>query len=473
MKILLLSPPTENSRFPPLGIAYISSFLNANGHEAVIKDANNISAKEIVNSVKKYAPDIVGITMNTTNRFVAIDILKKVKKRYNLPTIAGGPHATIMTDQLLKNYPHIDYIVRNEGEFVTLNLLNSLEKGKDLGNITGLSYRKNNQVFHNARAEPIKDLDILPYPDYNFFDLKNYSKNPEHPKEILKFPVGSIMSSRGCPYHCIFCSTSQLWGHRIRFRKPEFVVDEMQNLLKEHNTRYIVFNDDNFTADRKRAIEICKVIIKRGLQKEITWACSSEVNIINRDLLEWLKKAGCHMIEYGVEDPGEEGTRFFKKAHTQKQLFEAFKLTNEIGLKSRSFVIVGGDHESKENIELKKRLMEKINPTATTASLLLAFPGTELFERGKQRGLWDDSIWLRPCVGKKFHNYVPIYHSENMDLNGLFEASADLYYWWNRKKGSFRFREQAGVVKGLIKRRDFLKIYAMGKSVIKRSVKGL
>ncbi len=115
--------------------------------------------------------------------------------------------------------------------------------------------------------------------------------------------------------------------------------------------------------------------------------------------------------------------------------------------------------------------MEKLNPTVTTASLLIAYPGTEIYEKGKQRGWWDDSIWLKKCTGKKFHNYVPIYPSKNMTLSQLFSASAEINYWWNKKKNNFDLKSTLGVVKGLIKRRDFLKLYTMSKSVIFRTLR--
>lgn len=470
MKILFLSAPSQGLLFPPLGVAYIAALLNENGHEAILKDGNNCTLKEILNYTGLVKPDIVGITMNTTIRFEVLQLAKAVKKRYNLPIILGGPHPTLMPDQLLKNYPFVDYIIRNEGEYVCLNLLNALEKGGDLKKIKGLSYKKNNEVIHNPPVDVIADLDSLPYPEYRFFDLKKYSKQPEHPKELINYHMASIISSRGCPYRCTFCSSSTFWGHKIRYRKPEFVVDEIEKLYLKYNVRYIVFNDDNFTTDKKRAIEICKLIIKKGLHEKIKWLCRSEVNIVDIELLSWLKKANCDMIEYGVEDASEEGLKFFKKAHTLKQLFNAFRITNEVGLRSRSYFIVGGDHESVENIELKKKVIERLNPTTTSASLLLAYPGTEIYENGKNRGWWDDSIWLKPCIGKTFHNRAPIYPSKNFKLSQLFAASADIDYWWNTKKNSFSMKDKIRTAFLLVKRRDFSKIFWMGKAVIKQSI---
>lgn len=468
--------PSQGLLFPPLGVAYITSLLNKKGHQAIIRDGIGSSFRELVDYVGLVKPDIVGITMNTTIRFEALKLAKAVKDKYNLPIILGGPHPTLMPDQLLKNYPFVDYIIRNEGEYVCMNLLDALEKGRDwkyLKKIKGLSYKSDNKVFHNPPADVISDLDALPYPEYRFFDLKKYSKQPEHPKELTDYPMASIISSRGCPYRCTFCSSSTFWGHKIRYRKPEFVVDEIEKLYLRYGVRYIVFNDDNFTTDRKRAIEICKLLIKKRLHEKIAWLCRSEVNIVDRELLSWLKKANCDMIEYGVEDASEEGLRFFKKAHTLKQLFNAFKITNEVGLRSRSYFIVGGDHESLENIGLKKAVIERLNPTTTSASLLLAYPGTEIYEIGKKRGWWDDSIWLKPCIGKTFHNRAPIYPSKNFKLSQLFAASADIDYWWNSKKNSFNMKDKVRAAFILVKRGDFSKIFWMGKAVIKQSLNKL
>lgn len=475
MKILFLAPPTKGDYTPPLGIAYITSVLNENGHKAIIKEGVNKSFRELVRSVKQINPEIVGITMNTTNRFACLKLAKEIKQRYGLPIILGGPHATFMTDQILRNYPFVDYIIRNEGEYTCLNLLNELERGKgemkSLKKIKGISYREGKKIIHNEQADFITDLDSLPYPEYKFFNLDEYRKLPEHPKEFLKYPAGSIIPTRGCPHKCTFCSTSEFWGHNIRFRKPESILEEIEHLYSKYNTRYIIFNDDNFTINRKRAIDFCKLMVKSGLSDKVKWNCLSEIGTVNKELITWLKKANCNMIGYGMEDVSPEGLSFFKKHHTLKQAFKTFKLTNDAGIKIRSYFIVGGDHETLQNIKLKKKIIEKLNPTETTASLLLAYPRTRIFEIGKERGYWDESVWLKPCTGKNFHNYVPILPSKHVSLKELFAASADIEFWWNRKKGYFDLRNRVNTAVDLLKCKDFLKIYVMGKAILLRSLK--
>lgn len=465
MKILFLSSPGKDLGNPSVGVAYITAMLNKNNHEAIIYDGDNKTTEDILNTVTRVKPDIVGISMLTNARFACLNVARRIKKQFNLPIIVGGPHATLMSKQLMENYPFLDYLVRGEGEYICLDLLNALEKEGDLNKIKGLSYRKEGKIIHNPSAKLIEDLDALPFPEYKFFDLASYSKQPHYPKELLNYPVGCVTSSRGCPYNCTFCSSSNLWGRKIRFRNPKKVVDEIEELYIKYNIRYIVFMDDHFTANRQRAIDICKLIIKRKLK--IKWECHSEVNVINKEILDWMKKAGCYLIAYGVEDTSEEGLRFFKKAHNLEQLYNAFKLTKEAGIKTLSYFIIGGDHETKENIELKKKAIKKLDPDITTASILVAFPGTELFERGKKNGWWNDDIFLTPCVGKKFYSGVPIYPPKNITLEQMFEEVAGFDYWWNKKKGGFSLRSKFPLILSLLKNRDFAKIFSMSKAVIK------
>ena len=472
MNVLFLSPPLKEKMFPSLGIAYLASILNENGHDAMLNDGNNSSFSDLLSYVNKIKPDIVGITMNTTNRFEALKLSKEIKDKFKLPIMLGGPHPTLLSDQILKNYPFVDYIIRNEGEYSTLELINSLSKSGDLKKIKGLSYRQGSNIMHNERAEIIPDLDKLPFPEYKFFDLMSYAKQVEYPRELDKYPHGSIISSRGCPYQCTFCSSSSFWGHKIRFRSAKNVVDEIEHLYNNYNIRFIMYNDDNFTSDRERAIQICKMIIDKGLHKNMMWQCRAEVNLMNKELVSWMKKAGCNMIEFGVEDATPEGIKAFKKSHTQQQVRDAFKLMKEFDIKTKSYFIVGGPHETKKNIELKKQFIQELDPTVTTASILLAYPGTEIYEDGKKNGLWDDSVWLNKCVGKKFHNHTPIYTGPNLNYSELMEASAEINHWWGRKTGQqYSIRDNIKVAFDMVKEREFYKIYSMSKGVLKNMFK--
>lgn len=470
MKALFLSPPQNEKVFPSLGIAYLTSVLNKNGHEAFLHDGVDSSIKEIIRYADKISPEVVGITMNTTNRFEALELAKLIKNRYRIPIILGGPHPTLVPDQLLKNYNFIDFIIRNEGEYSTLELINSLEKKIDLDKVFGLSYRKDKEVIHNPRALIIENLDELPFPEWRFFDLKKYVSQPEYPEEYKNHPYGSIISSRGCPFKCTFCSSSNFWGYKIRFRSAKSVLDEIK-MLYNLGIRFIVFNDDNFTSDKKRTIEICKMIINEGLHEKMGWQCRAEVNVVDDELLMWMKKANCNMLEFGVEDCTEEGIRWFKKSHTKSQTKTAFELCKRYRIKTKSYFIVGGDHETKENIRIKKKYIEELDPDVTTASILLAYPMTEVYEIGKKKGLWNDNIWLKECVGEKYHSNAPIYTGPNLTYSEISAASAEILYWWRKKKGQVSLRENLSIALKMMKQGDFSKLSSMSLAVLRQGIR--
>ncbi len=469
MKVLFLSPPQEDKMFPSLGIAYVAAMLNKNGHEAAINDGAGVSQEYMLKSAKKINPQIVGLTMNTTNRFEVLDLAKKIKDLLKIPIILGGPHPSLLPDQLLKNYPFVDFIVRNEGEYSTLALINALEQKKDIKNVKGISYREKNKIIHNPPAKIITNLDVLPFPEWKFFDLKKYGKQIEYPPEYRDYPVGSIISSRGCPFSCTFCSSSQLWGHKIRYRSAKNVVEEIK-MLYNLGIRFFVYNDDNFTADKKRAIEICKLMIKEGLHEKMGWQCRAEVNMMNDEILELMKKANCNMIEFGVEDCSPEGLNWFRKGHMHGQVKKAFELCQKHGIKTKSYFIIGGDHETKENIKRKKEYIEELNPDITTASILLAYPGTEIYEIGKKKGLWDDEVWLTKCIGEKFHSCAPIYTGPNVTYQDLFAASADINYWWGKRKGQYTIKDNIKIALDMLRKGDIKKLITMSFAVIKQNI---
>jgi len=469
MKTLFLAPPTEEMMFPSLGIAYLTSVLNKNGHEAELRDGAKETHENLIKETRKFNPDVVGLVMNTTNRFKVLNLAKEIKEKLGIKVMLGGPHPTLMTQQLLENYNYIDYIIRNEGEFSTLNLMNALEKNKDFKNIKGLSYKKGGEIINNPREAPIMNLDKLPFPDYQFFNLKNYAKQPEHLKEFKDYHQGSVISSRGCPFRCTFCSASYFWGHKIRFRSVQSMIDEIKYQHNNFGIKFIMFNDDNFTSDRQRAIKFCEAFKKEGLHKEIMWQCRAEVNMMNHELISKMKEAGCDMIEFGIEDASEEGLKAFQKSHTLQQVRDAFKLTNKLDVRTRAYFIIGGPHESKENIKVKKKFMLEIKPTIATTCILVAYPKTGIYELGKSQGLFDDTIWLKDLKGEAYHSNAPIYPGPNLSYNDVIEAATEISYWWGSKisKDRYNMFDNIKAAGNMMKRREFRKMWVMGKGVLK------
>ena len=471
MKVVLLNTPLNDKAFPSLGLAYIVSILNKNGHDCSMHDGANATFNEMIDFVEKENPQLVGLSMTTNYRFEVLALAKAIKEKFGCLIMLGGPHPTLMHDQVMKNYDYIDFIVRNEGEYTTLNLVNALERGEVRDNyskILGISFRKGKEIVHNAPAPIIEDLDALPYPEWKFFDLKKYIKWSEFP--FKDSPHGSIITSRGCPFRCAFCSSNNFWGYKVRFRSAQSVVDEMKYLYNTFGMKFILFNDDNFTSDRERTIEICKLILKEGLEKKVLWQCRAEVNIITEELVSWMKKAGCTMIEFGVEDCTDVGLAWINKGHRAHQVKPAFDLCKKYGIMTKSYFIVGGDFETKENIAAKKKYIEELNPDITTMATLLAYPKTKVFDLGVEKGLWTEDIWLKNLEGIEYAGNVPIYTGPNLTFSELNTASADVLFWWGRKKGYLNFGELFKNATGMIKKGEFKKLGIAVSAVIKQKL---
>jgi anaerobic magnesium-protoporphyrin IX monomethyl ester cyclase len=391
MDLLLINPPREipqHADFPPMGLAYIASYLKQHGITVRVLDAASFSWKQLQKAFKIHAPRIVGIPCWTVEReqsFRAAKLVKTVLPESKL--IMGGHHATSFPAHMFR-LAGTDAVVIGEGEITSLELVKAMLADEDLGNVRGIAYIKEGEVVFTEPRPLIEDLDSLPFPCHDDFNLDEYLGLPEN-----KGRACSIMTSRGCPHKCIYCSGSNFWHRKWRPRSPENVLDEIEWVYKDLNVRNILFFDDNFTVNKERAIKICEGIIERGLN--IKWVAESHVSHINRELLEWMKKSGCYRIDFGVESGSPRILKTVQKKQTVEQIEEAFKLTHEAGIKPRAYLMVGNPGEDEETIKETAAFMKKIKPWDTLgAHPLLVLPSTKVYEMAKAKGIIDDDYWL-------------------------------------------------------------------------------
>lgn len=437
MKIFFCTPPSKIKPGPPLGIGYLAAVLEKANHQVFFQDGSLVPVKTLIKEIQAENPTLVGIYMNTVTRFDAISLAELIKDKVNLPIIIGGPHPTLMADQLLCHYDCFDYVLRGEAEESLVQLLDCLEKGQSLEKILGLSFRKNKQIVHNPPAPFIKDLDKLPFPKHEMFDYRRYPV-PEQAsgKDLMVVPV---IASRGCPFNCLFCSASQLVGHTYRFRSAQNVIDEVSFLHQNLKANYIYFQDDHFFLNKKRTEEFCQGMIKKGLAEKVRWRCTGRVDCLDGPTLELMKKGGCDFICFGVESATEEGLKFFNKKFTLSQVRKVFAVSRRIGIRRGANFILGGDHETKETIEKQRQLIEELDPEIAGPSILTVFPGTDLFRLAKKKGLLDEKIWLERSPQVPFHNNVPLYSGPHLDNDTLIREAARITFWWNQmeKKNQF------------------------------------
>lgn len=438
MKIFLCTPPIKEKPGPHLGLGYLAAVMEKENHQVFFQDGCFTSLGGLINEIQKNSPDLVGIYMNTVTRFEVISLAEQIKSRLNLPVVVGGPHATLMPDQLLRHYKCLDYVIRGEAEESLPTFLTCLKNHQPLEKVLGLSFRKKKEIIHNPPAPFIKDLDSLPFPKHEMFDYRRYPV-PEQVSE-KGLTVIPMISSRGCPFNCNFCSSSRVAGHTYRTRSAKNVVEEIVYLRKALKANYIYFQDDHFFLDKKRTQEFCQEMIKRGLAEKIRWRCTGRVDCLDFPTLKLMKKAGCDFICFGVESATEEGLKFFNKKFTLSQVRKVFDLSHQAGIKRGANFIIGGDHETLATIEKQRELIKELDPEIAGPSVLTIFPGTDLFLLAKKKGMLDENIWLENSPKIPFHNNVPLYPGPNLDHDTLLKEAAKITLWWNQmEKRNYHF----------------------------------
>jgi radical SAM superfamily enzyme YgiQ (UPF0313 family) len=383
MKILLIFAPYSRLKQPhpnefPLGLGYLAAVLRQQGYRAEIADltVRTPDINQLRNLFRSSRPDVVGVSAMTENYRQALWVARVARKTLkDVKIVMGGVHATFQYSEVLRECPEIDVIVVGEGEKTMLELTETLDKGLDqsrISEIPGLALRRKDEILLTAPREKIQNLDELPYPAFDLLvhpELKDYFE-----EETRRLP---LITSRGCPYECVFCSTSKMHGRKYRARTPENVVDEIAYDIKKYQVNGINFVDDLFTLNHQRTTKICQEIIERKI--EIKWGCLSRVDCITPELLKIMKQAGCTGIFYGIESLSNNVLRKVKKGFTYKEIKQAINWTTKEELDVDASFILGLPGETPESLQLIPRFVTEtgINRRVLT-NMLQILPGTEL-----------------------------------------------------------------------------------------------
>jgi anaerobic magnesium-protoporphyrin IX monomethyl ester cyclase len=451
MKILLIFPPYNLSEEfqglsevgnmqPPLGIAYIGAVLEKAGHEVKIIDAPplGLGIKEIVKEAEIFSPDYIGLSVSTVDFNKSLELAKELKKKLNLLIIIGGPHVTAIPEEVM-SYSGFDFGVIGEGEETIVSLLSALKNKTDLTKVDGLIFRQKKKIIKNKPREYIKDLDQIPFPTRHL--MPELSKYHPTPATYQNFPVGTMITSRGCPYQCNFCFRG-VFGNKWRFRSPENVVSEMEILIKEYGAREIRLWDDTFNADTERVKDICRLIIKKKLK--FSWTCLGRVNKADKEMFKLMKKAGCWQISYGIESGNEEILKSLNKGITKKMVEEAVKETTEAGVQALGFFILGLPGETEKTMRETIDFAKSLPLSVANFTIATPYPGTKLWLEAEKRGFLKDVSYDKLLVNlpdRLF--YVP----EGLTAKKVqeFEVKAYREFYRNPK---FIFR-QLGQIKDL------------------------
>lgn len=384
MSVLLINPrpwPPVPARLltPPLGLAYLAAALKAAGIKTWLLDADalDLAPRQVLAFARNLKPAIIGLTAMTPTVAAAYELLEVLRPATDC-LVLGGPHASAIGPEVFSDCPvPLEAAFGGEAdESFPAFVRKVLAGGKvEQGEIPGL-------FLPGVSASPpwpiIQDLDRLPFPDRDDLPHRKY-RHPLFPGH----EITTIITSRGCPYHCLFCD-KHVSGSRWRPRSPRNVIAELTDIvLKSRITRIIIY-DDLFTLDRNRVIAICQAIIRTGLR--LAWKCEGRVNRVDPEMLAWMKRAGCEMVAYGVETATEKGRDFLKKDFTLDQVHAAFAMTRAAGIKTLGYFLLGIPGETEEDELETIKLAIDIGADYAQFGVLSPLPGTELHRLALQKG---------------------------------------------------------------------------------------
>jgi anaerobic magnesium-protoporphyrin IX monomethyl ester cyclase len=379
--------------FPPLSLAYLAAVLEEEDVEVSILDqpAHGLSNDEAARWVEKERPDVVGFSTLASSGRTAAEISAKVKEENpDVVTVFGNHHATFNAERILKKYPAVDIVARGEGERTVVQLASCLKNGEDLKTVQGINYRNGGEVAATPNQPLIKDLDTIPFPDRNLIGAEYHCLMAGANVAPKKFT--SIVTSRGCAYSCRFCSCTEFVRNRWRARSAENTLEEMC-LLASEGYKQLIFVDDNFTLNPKRAIAIC-----RGMQREkldMEWIAEGRVDNFSYELAREMVKAGLRILYFGIESANQRILNYYRKTITPVQAETAIRTAKKAGVDVivGSF-IVGAPDETRQEIENTINFAVRNRIDIPQFNILGAHPGNDIWNEFEAKGLLNaDEHW--------------------------------------------------------------------------------
>ncbi len=429
-EVTLINPPQHTAYpQPPVGLALIAAILEKEGYRVNLVDANALNLKPEKAAALATGADIIGLTAMTPTISPAIDIARQLKQANPEHTIIlGGAHATLLPHETMEASPDIDIIVRGEGDETITELLHAISDEQSLDSINGISYRQGDDIIDTPDRSSVVDMDALPFPAYHLLPWKKYKPHPPHG---LSMPFAAMVTSRGCPYHCAYCS-KPVFGSKFRAQKPDRVIDEILFLLHRYGVKEIAFYDDSFTINKERVLAFTEKIIRTGIK--FSWTCETRVNLIDKELLRNMKRAGCYAIAYGIETGSSDILKVLQKETTLEQAEEAVKITREAGIEVIGYFMLGSPGETREDIHRTIEFAKKLKVDFAQFSVTTPFPGTELYDM-YMRDRDEKIVWESFVYAGTDNPTTPVFDSDSLTRD-------DLKSWIKRAYREFYLRPE-------------------------------
>lgn len=436
--ILLMVPPGIRYNTPPLGLLYLAGMLEKEGVPIQVMDAGleGYTIDETFAAIREIAPRVIGISICTPDYPVIDKFAFLLKREFpSIHIVFGGPHATLDPEGVLQS-KHIDFVIRREGEYPFLELCRALLKGdmEGLPNIQGLSFRIGGKIQHNPERPLIANLDELPFPARHLVPLMKYRN---YGRVRKRWPVGIMISSRGCPLQCIFCA-HEIFGRKHRFVSARRMIEEIKLLQRDYGVKEILFREDNFTANRERALEFCDIIIREKI--DITWMALADANSITEELAARMKQAGCWHIGVGVESGNKDIQKTLKKGISLERVEKVFRFLHKAGIKTLAFFMIGNYADTNATVNDTINFACKLDTDFAIFTITTPFPGTELFDMAVEHKLITNfdpgQLTNNPLIFKQKAPVLRTFELSSDDLRKLQMKAINRFYL--RPKQLFR-----------------------------------
>lgn len=394
MKILFVNPHYPHEPYtlllhPPLCYGYLSTHLKAAGHEVIHADLpfEGNDPQVLTRYLEEEKPDLVGITSVAQSYCQALELAAIVKQNSRAPVVFGGPHATFIASECLNRHPCVDFVLLFDAEHSIVDLCAAIDSGGGDGalrKVPGLCFRPENSTgspVSTPVTPPEMDLDVLGFPDRSIFELDRYL---DYDYETV------VMTARGCPSHCTFCSTT-IAGRKARWNSPGHVCDELETIL-DCGFESVFFGDDTFSGDPKRAIAVCEEIRRRGLR--LPWTSNMRAQDARPPVLDAMRDAGAYRVFMGFESIQKDTLRLVKKGATPERMIEKARLVKEAGLELHASFIIGAPGDTDETLRATLDYIRLLDPTVATFNVMEPRPGTDVYSRPERYGITiPDPYW--------------------------------------------------------------------------------
>jgi len=437
--VLLIYPAYEYPRkSPPLGLAYLSGYIEKSGFKPHIIDFNinkysDISLQKLLMSRQWILTGISFMTSQFAEASRLADIIKRSLPK--VPLIAGGPHPSSIPERTLKEIPDIDIVVKGEGEITLIELLKTIRDKRQIDNLDGIVFRKKDLILSNPSRDLITDLDLIPFPSWKYFDISDYNVFSISNKKDS--PVFALLSSRGCPNQCTFCDSHTIFKRKFRARSAENIFDEIMYLNKTYGMLEFDFVDDLITIQKKRILELCELI--RTSDVPFRWMANARVNTVDREMLQAMKDAGCIRVDFGVETGDQHVRKLMRKNISDEQARNAHYIAHDVGLATGTFTMVGNLGETKHSVNMTVDLLNEFGDDVMV-SIACPYPGTELYRIAKEKGFINTEDWTRYVTSPTYTpNYYPVMRTEHLSEDEILESFYYLHSFFVRRKFRRRF----------------------------------